>query len=136
MRPQHSHRQSNSAVNINLTPMIDMVFILLIFFIATTSFTKESGVEVSRPSAKTAISKEQEHITITISSNNEIWLNQKQIDIRSVRTFIEHGQGEKQINSVVIVADKNAKTGVVIEVLDQARLAGISDISIAANQKQ
>ncbi|CAH9019720.1 ExbD/TolR family protein [Candidatus Nitrosacidococcus sp. I8] len=135
MRPRHSHRQGNSAVNINLTPMIDMVFILLIFFIATTSFTKESGVEVSRPSAKTVISKEQEHITITISNNNEIWLNQKQIDIRSVRTFIEHGQGEKQINSVVIVADKSAKTGVVIEVMDQVRLAGISDISIAANQK-
>jgi biopolymer transport protein ExbD len=116
--------------------MIDMVFILLIFFIATTSFTKETGVEVNRPSAKTAVSKERGHILIVVRANNEIWMDKRQIDIRTVRANVERMQAESPEGSVVIVADKDSKTGLVIEIMDQVRLAGVSDVSIAATSKQ
>ncbi|MGR6034977.1 MAG: ExbD/TolR family protein [Candidatus Nitrosoglobus sp.] len=136
MRRRHSQRQSGSAVSINLTPMIDMVFILLIFFIATTSFTKETGVEVNRPSAKTAVSKERSNIFIVVHANNEIWMDKRQIDIRTVRANVERMQAENPEGSVVIVADKDSKTGLVIEIMDQVRLAGVSDVSIAATPQQ
>jgi biopolymer transport protein ExbD len=116
--------------------MIDMVFILLIFFIATTSFTKETGVEVNRPSAKTAVSKERSNIFIVVHANNEIWMDKRQIDIRTVRANVERMQAENPEGSVVIVADKDSKTGLVIEIMDQVRLAGVSDVSIAATPQQ
>lgn len=130
------HSQHQSGVSINLTPMIDMVFILLIFFIATTSFTKESGVEVNRPSAKTAVSKERINTFIVVRANNEIWIDKHQVDIRTIRANVERIEAENPEGSVVIVADKDSKTGLVIEIMDQVRLAGVSDVSIAATPQQ
>ncbi|BAW79681.1 biopolymertransporter ExbD/TolR [Candidatus Nitrosoglobus terrae] len=130
------HSQHQSGVSINLTPMIDMVFILLIFFIATTSFTKESGVEVNRPSAKTAVSKERSNTFIVVRANNEIWIDKRQVDIRTIRANVERIEAENPEGSVVIVADKDSKTGLVIEIMDQVRLAGVSDVSIAATPQQ
>ncbi|ABA57128.1 ExbD/TolR family protein [Nitrosococcus oceani] len=136
MREQYSQRQSGSAVNINLTPLIDMVFILLIFFIVTTSFVKETGVEVNRPSAETAVRKERSNILIAIRANDEIWMDQRQIDIRAVRANVERLYAENPEGAVVIVADEDSKTGLVINVMDQARLAGVTDVSIAAAKDQ
>lgn len=135
MRQRHSRRQSGSGASINLTPLIDMVFILLIFFIVTASFVKETGVEVNRPSAKTAVSKEQSSIFIAVRANGEIWVDGRPIDIRTVRATIQRLRIENPTSSVVIVADKDSKTGLVIEVMDQVRLAGVSNVSIAATQK-
>lgn len=136
MRKRHSQRQSGSAVDINLTPLIDMVFILLIFFIVTTSFVKETGVEVNRPSAETAVRKERSNILIAIRANNEIWMDQRQIDIRAVRANVERLYVENPEGAVVIVADEDSKTGLVINVMDQVRLAGVTDVSIAAAKDQ
>ncbi|QBQ53619.1 ExbD/TolR family protein [Nitrosococcus wardiae] len=136
MRQQHSQRQSGSAVNINLTPLIDMVFILLIFFIVTTSFVKETGVEVNRPSAQTAVREERGNILIAVRANNEIWMDERQIDIRTVRANVERMHAENPEGAVVIVADKDSKTGLVINVMDQVRLAGVTDVSIAATKAQ
>jgi biopolymer transport protein ExbD len=135
MRNRHSRRQSGGIAEINMTPLIDMVFILLIFFIVTTSFVKETGVDVNRPTAKTAVKKERANILISIKSNGEIWMDKRQIDRRAVRANVERMYAENPEGSVIILADEDAKTGLLIEVMDQARLAGVANVSIAAEEK-
>ncbi|MDY6943682.1 MAG: biopolymer transporter ExbD [Pseudomonadota bacterium] len=117
-----------------MTPLIDMVFILLIFFAVTSSFTKEAGVEVQRPSAHTAVVQEQASILVGITSDGEIWIDKQVVDVRQVRRHVERLHAEHPEGSVVILADENARTGVVIEVLDQARLAGVENVAVAAAQ--
>ena len=134
MRNRHSRRQSGAVAEINMTPLIDMVFILLIFFIVTTSFVKETGVDVSRPSAKTAVKKELANILISITPNGEVWMDKRQVDRRAVRANVERMHAENPEGSVIILADKEAKTGLLIEVMDQARLAGVANVSIAAQR--
>ncbi|MDH5358187.1 MAG: biopolymer transporter ExbD [Gammaproteobacteria bacterium] len=134
MRNRHSRRQSGVIAEVNMTPLIDMVFILLIFFIVTTSFVKETGVDVSRPSAKTAVKKERANILISITPNGEVWMDKRQIDRRAVRANVERMHAENPEGSVIILADKEAKTGLLIEVMDQARLAGVANVSIAAQR--
>lgn len=135
MRTRHSRRQSGGIAEINMTPLIDMVFILLIFFIVTTSFVKETGVDVNRPTAKTAVKKERANILISIKSNGEIWMDKRQIDRRAVRANVERMHAENPEGSVIILADEEAKTGLLIEVMDQARLAGVANVSIAAERE-
>jgi len=135
MRNRHSRRQSGAIAEVNMTPLIDMVFILLIFFIVTTSFVKETGVDVSRPSAKTAVKKEQANILIAIKPNGEVWIDKRQIDRRAVRANVERMHAENPEGSVIILADKESQTGLLIEVMDQARLAGVANVSIAAEQE-
>jgi biopolymer transport protein ExbD len=134
MRNRHSRRQSGAIAEINMTPLIDMVFILLIFFIVTTSFVKETGVDVNRPTAKTAVKKERANILVSIRANGEIWMDKRQIDRRAVRANVERMHAENPEGSVIILADEEAKTGLLIEVMDQARLAGVSNVSIAAER--
>jgi len=134
MRNRHSRRQSGAIAEVNMTPLIDMVFILLIFFIVTTSFVKETGVDVSRPSAKTAVKKEHANILISITPNGEVWMDKRQVDRRAVRANVERMHAENPEGSVIILADKEAKTGLLIEVMDQARLAGVANVSIAAEK--
>jgi biopolymer transport protein ExbD len=134
MRNRHSRRQSGGIADINMTPLIDMVFILLIFFIVTTSFVKETGVDVNRPTAKTAVKKERANILISIRANDEIWMDKRQIDRRAVRANVERMHAENPEGSVIILADEEAKTGLLIEVMDQARLAGVANVSIAAER--
>lgn len=135
MRTRHSRRQSGGIADINMTPLIDMVFILLIFFIVTTSFVKETGVDVNRPTAKTAVQKERANILISIRANDEIWMDKRQIDRRAVRANVERMHAENPEGSVIILADEEAKTGLLIEVMDQARLAGVANVSIAAERE-
>ena len=134
MSKRHSRRQSGAIAEVNMTPLIDMVFILLIFFIVTTSFVKETGVDVSRPSAKTAVKKEHANILIAIKPNGEIWMDKRPVDRRAVRANVERMHAENPEGSVIILADKESKTGLLIEVMDQARLAGVANVSIAAER--
>ncbi len=134
MRNRHTRQQSGAIAEINMTPLIDMVFILLIFFIVTTSFVKETGVDVNRPSAKTAVKKEHANILISITPNDEVWMDKRKIDRRAVRANVERMHAENPEGSVIILADKEAKTGLLIEVMDQARLAGVANVSIAAQR--
>lgn len=115
-----------------MTPMLDIVFIMLIFFIVTTSFVKESGVDVNRPSAKTAERKERGNILIGITEQNEIWIDKRKVDIAAVRANVERLHAENPEGAVVIQADKKSKTGLLVEVMDQTKLAGVDNISIAA----
>ena len=131
MRRRRDRRKSGSEVN--LTPMLDVVFIMLIFFIVTASFVKESGIEISRPGAATAVRKEKGNILIAISANDQIWMNRRQVDPRALRANIERMHAENPQGAVIIQADKDAKTGLLVKVMDAARLAGIKSISIAAD---
>lgn len=116
----------------NITPLIDMVFILLIFFAVNASFVKEAGVEIERPSARTAVTQQQANIMIAVTENDEVWVDRQRVDPRSVRGHVERLHAENPEGAVVILADDNSKTGLVIEVLDQARLAGVENVAVAA----
>ena len=117
---------------VNLTPMLDVVFIMLIFFIVTASFVKESGIEVNRPDAATAEKKERGNILVAISQNNQIWVDKRQVDPRALRANIERLHAENPQGAVVIQADKESKNGLLVQVMDAARLAGVFNVSIAA----
>jgi len=134
MRRRHINNPMKRPVNINLTPMIDMVFILLIFFIVTTSFVKETGVDISRPTAKTAERKEQGNILVAITKKGEIWIDRRRIETQSVRANVERLKAQNPEGSVIIQADNNSQTGLLIKVIDQIRLAGIINISLAASE--
>lgn len=131
MRRSHIEQESVASA-VNLTPLIDMVFILLIFFVVTSSFVKESGIEVNRPTAETAVRKEQGNIIIAVSKDGEIWMDKHQIDLRAVRPEVERLHAENPEGAVVIVADELSRSGLMVKVMDQVRLAGIMNVSIAA----
>lgn len=120
--------------NIDITPMLDVVFIMLIFFIVTATFVKESGIDVNRPDAATAVMKEKANILIAINEKNEIWIDRRLVDIRAVRPNIERLHAENPQGSVVIQADKKSYTETLIQVMDAARSAGVYNIAIAAQQ--
>lgn len=117
---------------IDLTPMLDVVFIMLIFFIVTSTFVKESGVDVTRPQADTAVVAESNAIQIGITSNNQVFMDKRQIDKRAIRANVEKGLAESPGASVIIVADRDSNTSTLIEVMDQARMAGATSVSVAA----
>jgi len=120
------------ATAMNITPLIDMVFILLIFFVVNASFVKESGVEIERPSARSAVTQEQANIMIAVTETGEVWVDRQRVDPRSVRGHVERLHAENPEGAVVILADDKSQTGLVIEVLDQARLAGVENVAVAA----
>ncbi|WP_213609875.1 biopolymer transporter ExbD [Pseudoalteromonas sp.] len=126
--------QEDEAEEINMTPMLDVVFIMLIFFIVTASFVKEAGIDVNRPEAATAVKKERANILVAISDKGEIWINKRQIDVRAVQANIERLKAENPQGSVVIQADKKATTETLIKVMDASRAAGVFDVSIAAQE--
>ncbi len=117
---------------IDMTPMLDVVFIMLIFFIVTSSFVKETGVDVSRPSAETAVTTDSGSVQIAITENDEIWIDKRRIDARAVRANIGKALAENSGAAVVIVADAGSNTSTLIKVMDQARLAGAENVSVAA----
>lgn len=118
--------------SVDITPMLDVVFIMLIFFIVTATFIKESGIEVNKPSAATASVKDKANILIAIDDKNRIWLNRRQIDIRAVRPNIERLHAENPKGTVVIQADKESKNDTLVQVMDASRLAGVYDIAISS----
>lgn len=120
--------------SIDLTPMLDVVFIMLIFFIVTASFVKEAGIDVNRPDAETAQKKERASILVAIDEMNQIWIDKRMVDPRAVRANIERLHAENPQGSVVIQADKNSKNERLVQVMDAARQAGVYNVSIAANE--
>lgn len=122
-------------MGIDLTPMLDIVFIMLIFFIVTATFVKESGIDVTRPDAETAVKQSRVGILIAINENNEVWINRRQVDLAAVRANVERLHAENPQGGAVIQADEKAETGILVEIMDQVRLAGVGSISIAAEEK-
>ena len=136
MRLRH-HRPpvDESETGIDLAPMLDFVLNLLIFFIITAVFVKEVGITVSRPSAKPQQQEQKKKvktILIAIRSNGEIWIDKRVVDLRAVRANVERFHAESQDSPVVVIADKEAPTGVLVQVMDEVRQGGIENVSIAA----
>lgn len=127
--------RKSDEIELNMSPLIDMIFILLIFFLVTTTFVKESGVEVNRPIASSAKDKEETNIVIGVTKEGMVWIEGSPIDIRSVRSRMERFKHENPDGNVVITADKDSLFGVAIEVLDQVRLAQIKDVVVAATKE-
>ncbi len=132
MRMNLSQLDDEEEAEVNLTPMLDVVFIMLIFFIVTASFVKESGIDVNKPRAATAERKEKGNILVAISANNEIWIDRRQVDPRALRANIERMHAENPNGAVVIQADEESKNGLLVLVMDAARQAGVKNVSIAA----
>jgi biopolymer transport protein ExbD len=129
-------RGGEGKVEINMGPLIDMVFLLLIFFVVTTSFVKEAGIDVQKSTAATAEVKKRGNILIGVSQEGDVYMEGKRIDARSIRPLIERALAEDPDSGVVIVADKRSQTGSVVEVMDQCRLAGAKDVSLAAQREE
>jgi biopolymer transport protein ExbD len=128
-----ARKAKKKGIELNMAPLIDMVFILLIFFLVTTSFVRETGVDINRPVAATAVSKEKVNILIGITKDNRIFMDKREIDPRAVRANVERALAENPEGSVIIVADKESRTGLVIKVMDGCRLAGAKNISLAVS---
>jgi biopolymer transport protein ExbD len=127
------HHQQDEDTGIDLTPMLDVVFIMLIFFIVTSSFIKEAGVEIQRPQAETASPQDKGNILIAVTADGRVWMDKKVVDVRSVRAHVERMRVDQPDGAVVVQADQDARTGLVVQVMDQARLAGVQDVALAAS---
>jgi len=128
------HLPAQDETEIDMTPMLDIVFIMLIFFIVTTSFVKEAGVTVSTPQAQTAAQQEYANIFIAITAEGEVWIDRRPVDPRSVRAIVARLHADNPEGSVIIQSDEAAATGMLVEVMDQVRLAGVEGIAIAADK--
>ncbi len=134
MRSKHgSMGQEEEGEEINLTPMLDVVFIMLIFFIVTATFIKEAGIQIDRPDTVTAEFQDDASILIAISGNDEIWIDRKERDPRAVRGVIERLHSENPKGSIVIQADEDSTNEMLVVVLEAAKAAGVKNVAIAAD---
>lgn len=120
---------------IDITPMLDVVFIMLIFFIVTASFVKESGIDINRPDAATSQAKPRASILVAVNDKGEIWINKRKVEENQVRANIERLHAENPQGAVVVQADEESRTKTVVAVIDAARSAGVSDVSLATEIK-
>jgi len=121
---------------IDMTPMLDIVFIMLIFFIVTTTFVKEAGVEINRPQAQTAKAEESQGVRLAITAEGTIWLDKQQLDMRMIRPTLERLKVDQPDLGVMVQADRAAQTGVLIEVLDILKLMGIEQVAVATKEPE
>lgn len=130
--PRKHHAQDEPEINV--TPMLDIVFIMLIFFIVTTTFVRETGVTVDKPDALTAEARPQGNILIGVDADNQVWMSGSRIDLSDVRTRVQRARSENPEGSVIVVSDQGARTGTVVEVMDQVQAAGVSRMAISAER--
>lgn len=130
---RRTHRQEDA--QIDLTSMLDIVFIMLIFFIVTSSFVRESRVEVNRPQASNVVSQKEAGIFVAITSANDIYIDKRIVDVERVQATLEHLLLDKPNASLVIQADEHSYNGTVVQVMDAAKGAGVKNIALAAEKK-
>lgn len=130
-----NEKPEEEAQAIDLTPMLDVVFIMLIFFIVTATFIKETGIEVTRPEATTAEKKPEAAILIAVNSDDEIWIDKNQVDPRGVKAQIERLQAENPKGTVVIQADRGANMEMVMSVTESARELGITNVAVSTENE-
>lgn len=130
-----SHAAQEEESDVDITPLIDIVFIMLIFFIVTANFIKEAGVTVNKPEAQTATVRDKANILIAIDGKNNIWIDKRKIDVRSVAPNVKRLRSENPEGSIVIQADEESKNKMLVGVIDALHKAGITDdqIALAAN---
>jgi len=134
MRKHHGALgEEDEGEEINLTPMLDVVFIMLIFFIVTATFIKEAGIQIERPDTVSADMQEDAAILIAISANDEIWIDRKERDPRGIREVIERLHAENPKGSIVIQADEDSTNEMLVIIMEAAKAAGVSNIAIASD---
>ncbi|MBF0429952.1 MAG: biopolymer transporter ExbD [Fibrobacteria bacterium] len=125
-------RKKRQGVNVDIAPLMDMVFILLIFFIVTSTFTRETGVEVEKPKAKTATELNKKSVLIAITREGTIHVNERQVEYAALKDILKQMLLRNPSREVVIISDKNSLTGRLVNVMDACNLAGVKKISVAA----
>ena len=117
----------------NITPLIDIVFIMLIFFIVTASFVKEAGMEINRPKAKTAVVQQHASVLVAITADGMVWIDNAPVDVRSIPAHVSRLLAENPQGSVVIQADRESRNDTLVQVMDQIRQAGVEKIALSAD---
>ena len=130
MRPSLQQRLDNKVQHIDLSPLLDVVFILLIFFIVTTVFVKETGVDVKKPQAMSAADLERKSILIAITKDERVMYAGQDIGIAGVKPTVSQLLAQ-QVMPVILQVDENAKTKILVAVMDQAKLAGATSVNLA-----
>ena len=128
-------RRNRHGVNLDIGPLLDMVFILLIFFIVTSTFTRETGVEVTKPTAASASEVNRENILIAITREGTVHVNDRQVDVSALKDLLERMVSQNPAREVVLVADRESNTGLLVKVVDACNLAGARKVSIAAQNE-
>lgn len=131
MARRNSFQQESDDDDVNVTPLLDIVFIMLIFFIVTSTFVKEPGVDVTRPEAVSATERKLASIIVAISDDDEIWINKEQVELNEVRAAVEQLRRENPKGTAVVQADARAKTRLLVEVVTQIRATGITDVAVS-----
>ncbi|HXV14236.1 MAG TPA: biopolymer transporter ExbD [Candidatus Krumholzibacteria bacterium] len=126
--------RGHEQIHIDVINLVDVMMVLLIFFVATTSFVKETGIDVQRSTAATAEVKDQGNVTIGLSADGSIFMEGKRVDIRRVRGLVERALAEDPKTGVVVIADRDSKTSDVVALMDQCRMAGARNVSLAARR--
>ncbi len=125
-------RRKQKDMGIEMGPLMDIVFILLIFFVVTSSFTRETGVDVTKPQAQSASQLEKENLLIAITREGTIHMNERQVDLASLQDILKQSLAKAPDREAVVIADKGSETGVLVQVIDMCNLAGVKKVSIAA----
>jgi biopolymer transport protein ExbD len=133
MRKRSDLIQDEEESEINLTPMLDVVFIMLIFFIVTASFIKEAGIQVSRPDAPTGEKQENAAILVAISPNDEIWIDRREVEPKNLRSHIERLHAENPKGALVIQADEDSTNETLVIVMEAAKQVGVANVAIATD---
>lgn len=133
MKRRRVFSNANKSEDINISPLIDMVFILLIFFIVTTVFVEETGVEITKPQAASQINLEKNSILIAITANNNVVYGGRDIGVNGVRAIVRRLVTEDPNMPVIIQADENVPTRLLVRVLDEAKLAGAVSVNISTD---
>lgn len=135
MRQRVLFGEQEEEAEINMTPMLDVVFIMLIFFIVSTSFVRESGIEIERPAAESSDSQNKAAVMIALTESADIWMDRQPIDIRMVRPTVERLKAEQTDLQVVVQADEKSSTGHLVKLLDQLRMANVPYV-VATSKSQ
>lgn len=134
MARRNSFQQAADEEDVNVTPLLDIVFIMLIFFIVTSTFVREPGIEVDRPEGVTATDRKFAKIIVAISADDEIWINKEQVELNEVRISVEELIRQNPRSTAVVQADKAAKSRYLVEVVNQIRATGITDVAVSTER--
>ncbi len=133
---EFSFRKVRKTPELNIAPLVDMVFLLLIFFLVSTTFSRETGVDVRKPKAQTAQTLSRESILVAITREGTIHINNRKVDLETLHRIVKETLDERQDSPVIIIADKASLTGRMIEVMDECKLAGAEKISLSALKEE
>ncbi len=134
MARRNSFQQAADEEDVNVTPLLDIVFIMLIFFIVTSTFVREPGIEVDRPEAVTASDRKFAKIIVAISEDDEIWINKEEVELAEVRIRVEELIRQNPRSTAVVQADRGSKSRYLVEVVNQIRATGISDVAVSTER--